>query len=82
MRYFLGIVGILGFHDFVFFPSCYMLILQSCTLVFRRVKNYLSSMDVGMIGRKTLKLSCTFFFISLSLGSLIGIFVHQSFRDS
>ena len=36
MRYFLGIVGILGFCDFVIFLSHYnTLILQSCSLCFQ-----------------------------------------------
>ena len=63
---------------FVFFPSCCnTLIIQSCTLVFRIV-NILSSVNVDMIDRITLKPSCTFMLIS----SLIDILVHQSFRDS
>ena len=35
VRYFIGIMDILGFWDLVHFPSrCNTLILQSCTLVF------------------------------------------------
>ena len=39
VRYFLSIVGIIRFCDFMFFPSCRnTLILQSCTPVFRIVE--------------------------------------------
>ena len=38
MRYFLDIVGILGFCDFMIFSNCRnTLILQSCTLCFSRI---------------------------------------------
>ena len=37
IRYFLGIMGILGFCAFVIFPSCRnALILQSCSLCFQQ----------------------------------------------
>ena len=44
MRYFLGIVSILGFYDFVIFPSrCNALILQNLVLyVFKNSGNILS----------------------------------------
>ena len=36
VRYSFGIMGILGFYDFVIFPSrCNALMLQSCTLYFQ-----------------------------------------------
>ena len=36
VKYFLGIMGILRFCDFVIFPNrCNTLILQSCTLCFQ-----------------------------------------------
>ena len=36
MRYFIGIVGILGFCDFMIFPNRHnTLILQSCSLCFQ-----------------------------------------------
>ena len=39
VRYFISIVGIIRFCDFMFFPSHHnTLILQSCTLVFRIVE--------------------------------------------
>ena len=57
MRYFLGIMDILGFCDFVIFPNHHNnLILQSCFLYFQEHwKYFLSSVDVGIIGRTTLK---------------------------
>ena len=45
----------------------------------RIVENFLSFVDVGIIGRTTLKLSCTFMLNSLSLCSRIDILMHQSF---
>ena len=43
MRYFLGIVGILGFCDFMIFPSRRnTLILRSCIFVFLRIMKILS----------------------------------------
>ena len=71
MRYFLGIMGILGFHDFLIFPSRReyfdTLILYS---VFIIVKKIFSSVDVeGMIGGTMLKPSYAFMLISLFLSS-------------
>ena len=53
VRYFLGIVGILGFCDF-FYSSQYddTSILYS---IFKIVKDSLSSVNVGMIGQTILK---------------------------
>ena len=55
VRYFLGIVGILGFCNFVFFFSSRRntLIFQSCTLVDRIEKDSISSMDINIIGQTT-----------------------------
>ena len=51
MRYFSDIVGILRFYYFMIFPNHRnTLILQSCTLVFRIVKDSFLSVDVGIIG--------------------------------
>ena len=83
VRYFLSMVGIIGF-------CCFMIFLNRCNTFYtpilysvsRIVKDSFSSVDVGMIDRTTLKLLCTFMLISLSLCSLIDIFMHQSFRDS
>ena len=70
MRYFLDIIGILGFYDIFIFPGLRnSLILQSHTLIFEIVKYSISSVDVGMIGRTTLKLSCIFMLIYLSFFS-------------
>ena len=57
MRYFLGIVSILGFFYYV------ILLNRRNNLILQPF------MDVGMIGRTTLKPSCTFMLISLSLFS-------------
>ena len=55
MRYFLDIMVILRFCDFVILLSHHnTLILQSYTLCFQEQwKNYLSSVDVGIIGKAT-----------------------------
>ena len=51
VRYFSDIVGILRFCDFMIFSSRRnTLILPSCTLVFRIVKDDFLSVDVGIIG--------------------------------
>ena len=60
------------------FPSCCNNTLMLYSF-FKIVKNPLSSMDVSMIGRTTLKPPCTFILICLSLYSLIEILVHQEF---
>ena len=74
MRYFLDIVSILGFGDFVIFPSRRnTLIFQSCSLYFQEQwKHSLSSEDVGIIGQTTLKPVVHFyvdFFIFVFLNS-------------
>ena len=54
MIYFLDIMGVLRFCYFVIFPNRRnTLILQSCTLVFRIVERFLSSVDVCIIGQTT-----------------------------
>ena len=52
MRYFLCTLGVLGFCDFVIFPSsCNNLILQSCSLCFQEYLKYsLQFVDVAIIG--------------------------------
>ena len=51
MRYFIAIVGILRFCDFMIFLSHRnTLIFQSCNLVFRIVKDSLSFVYVDIIG--------------------------------
>ena len=57
MRYFLDIIGILVFCDFMIFPSRHnTLILQSCFLCFQEWWKYsLSSVDIGIIGQTVLK---------------------------
>ena len=61
MRHFLGIVGILMFCDFSW--SLQYLDTPILYSFFRIVKDSLSSVDVGIIGRITLKLSCPFILI-------------------
>ena len=56
VRYFLGIVGIIGFCDFVIFSNrCNTLILYLVLCVFKNIKNIISSMDIGIIDRTMLK---------------------------
>ena len=51
VRYFSDIMGTVGFCDFFIFPSrCNTLLFQSCTLVFRIVKDFFLFVDVGIIG--------------------------------
>ena len=82
MRYFLGIVGILGFCDFVIFLShCNTLILQYRSLCFQEYWKYsLSSVDVGIIGQTTLKPLMHFYddFFYLCVLEFILLFIKAS----
>ena len=83
VRYFLSMMGIIGFCYFmIFLNRCNTFYTPILYSVSRIVKDSFSFVDVDMIGRNTLKPLCTFMLISLSLYSLIDIFMQQSFRDS
>ena len=64
MKYFLGILGILKFCYFVIFLVVILLYSNIIFCVFKNNRKILSFMDVGIIGRNTIKPSNTFMLIS------------------